>query len=316
MPSGMRFAVLILLILGAEVLLRVHHQHTLRRSLPVELRAETRALTLEGIRDRYRIVCLGDSITYGDGLPAAQAYPAVLMDLIGRSHPDLSAVVINSGLCGDTSVQGLARLERDALWCRPHVLILAFGLNDGNLGFWPLDPLREREVLGSLESQLNRSHLWRTVRSRTARLTRSLVRPGRAPSIPPDAAPEPRVSRRGFGETMRRLIASARKAGAAVVVLTPTPVLEGPGLGSTHQERQRQLAVYEGCAQIIRDIAAECETHLLDMRTVFGQRSFSELAILLAADGVHLTAAGQTLLAESVFHALKNSGLLETRRPH
>jgi lysophospholipase L1-like esterase len=322
MAGGMRFAVLILLILVAEVLLRVYHQHTLRRSLPVELRAETRALTWEGIRDRYRIVCLGDSITFGDGLSATQAYPAVLTDLIGRSHPDPSAVVINSGLCGDTSVQGVARLERDVLWYRPHVVILAFGLNDGNLGFWPLDPLREREalgdgsLLGALEPWLNRSHLWRTLRSRAGRLARSLGWPGQAPPIAVDATPEPRVSRRGFRIALSRLIAALRRTGAAVIVLTPTPVMESPGLGVTALERQHQLAVYEDYGQIIGDIAAETATYLLDVRAVFGKHSVSEVTLLLAPDGVHLTAAGQRFLAESIHQALENGGFLVGGGPH
>ena len=320
MAGGMRFVVLVLLILVAEVVLRVYHQHTLRRALPVGLRAETRALIWEGIRERYRIVCLGDSITYGDGLPGAQAYPAVLMDLIGQSHPGLDAVVINSGLCGDTSVQGLARLERDALWYRPHVAILAFGLNDGNLGFWPLDPLREREVigdgslLGGLEPWLNRSHLWRTLRSRAGRLARDIGWLSPAPEITVDAAPAPRVSSRGFRMAHKRLIDALQRSGAEVMVLTPTPVMESPGLGPTALERQRQLAIYEDYSEIIRDIAAQCGTYLLDARTAFGQLSEADLTPLLAADGVHLTSAGQRLLAESVYQALENSALLVGRR--
>jgi lysophospholipase L1-like esterase len=322
MPGGMRFVVLVLLILVAEVVLRVYHQHTLRRALPVELRAETRALTWAGIRERHRIVCLGDSITYGDGLSGAQAYPTVLMDLVRQSHPDLDAVVINSGLCGDTSVQGLARLERDALWYQPHVVILAFGLNDGNLGFWPLDPLREREVLGdgslfgNLESWLNRSHLWRTLRARAGRLVRSIGWPSPTPVITADAAPAPRVSSQGFRMAHKRLIDALRRSGAEVVVLTPTPVMESPGLGPTALERHLQLAVYEHYSEIIRDIAAQSGTHLLDVRAAFGQRSEADLASLLAADGVHLTSAGQRLLAESVYQALENNALLVRRRSH
>ncbi len=73
------------------------------------------------------IVCHGDSITAGAHLEAKDKYPEILKSLV----PD--ATVINSGIGGNTSGQGLARLEKDVLRHHPDVVVLLFGTNDSVL---------------------------------------------------------------------------------------------------------------------------------------------------------------------------------------
>lgn len=73
------------------------------------------------------IVCHGDSITAGAHLAANEKYPEILKSLV----PD--STVINSGIGGNTSGQGLARLEKDVLRHHPDVVVLLFGTNDSVL---------------------------------------------------------------------------------------------------------------------------------------------------------------------------------------
>jgi len=78
-----------------------------------------------------RLVALGDSLTAGLGIPREQAYPAVLQRrLKERGH---AIEVINAGVSGDTSADGLRRanwaLEGDV-----RLLILALGANDALRG--------------------------------------------------------------------------------------------------------------------------------------------------------------------------------------
>ena len=313
----MRVLVALLMLVSAEALLRVYHQRRLRQALPAELRTEALALNWNDIRDQYRIVCSGDSNTFGEGLPSAQAYPAVLAQLIAQRRSGLDAVVINSGMRGDTSVQGLARLERDVLWYRPQVVVVAFGLNDGRLGRWPLDPLREREVCGDgslgghIEPLLRHSHLWLTLR---ARVRRTLRRLGYAwePAVPTGPA-LPRVSPPGFRIALQQLIARIQRTGAAVVVLTTTPVGQATVVESEGVDRHQQLAVYADYNQIIRDVTTDCKAHLLDVHTALAARVSTEPAALLAPDGIHLSVTGQRLLAECIVQALENERLLGER---
>ena len=80
---------------------------------------------------RPAIVCFGDSITAGFGLDAGQSFPDLLQqDLDGRA---IHYRVVNLGVSGDTTQDGLARLPM-ALAEKPAVVLLELGGNDGLRG--------------------------------------------------------------------------------------------------------------------------------------------------------------------------------------
>ena len=84
---------------------------------------------------RPRVVCLGDSLTAGFGLPSAdEAYPALLEQKLRDAGLDFE--VVNAGVSGDTSAGGLRRLDW-ALQGDVRVLIVALGGNDGLRGLPP-----------------------------------------------------------------------------------------------------------------------------------------------------------------------------------
>ncbi len=77
------------------------------------------------------VAFLGDSLTSGWRLSAAEAYPA----LVGRSLRERGRPirVHNAGVSGDKVAKALARLD-PILAKRPDVLVVALGINDGLLG--------------------------------------------------------------------------------------------------------------------------------------------------------------------------------------
>ncbi|TCK08260.1 lysophospholipase L1-like esterase [Marinobacterium mangrovicola] len=78
---------------------------------------------LSPLGDYARILAFGDSLTAGYGVSSEQSYPSVLAELSGRE-------VINAGISGEETSEGVSRLatllERES----PELLILFEGGND------------------------------------------------------------------------------------------------------------------------------------------------------------------------------------------
>jgi acyl-CoA thioesterase-1 len=100
--------------------------------------------------NRPVIVCFGDSITAGYGLPYGQAYPAALQrDLDHAGYP---YKVINAGTSGATTKDAVASLPI-VLRQHPAVVIVEFGGNDGLRGL-PLSQTRANldRILATLQN--------------------------------------------------------------------------------------------------------------------------------------------------------------------
>jgi acyl-CoA thioesterase-1 len=100
--------------------------------------------------DRPVLVCYGDSITAGHGLPYGQSYPDFLQKLLDAQGYQYK--VINQGTSGATTKDALAGLPF-VLRLHPAIVIVEFGGNDGLRGL-PVDQTRSNldQVLTGLEN--------------------------------------------------------------------------------------------------------------------------------------------------------------------
>ena len=78
-----------------------------------------------------KIVCIGDSLTYGYGVHSKECWVKLL-------HKNLNIEIINKGVNGDTTAGILSRSYKDILQLNPSHVILMAGTNDILLNY-PID---------------------------------------------------------------------------------------------------------------------------------------------------------------------------------
>jgi acyl-CoA thioesterase-1 len=97
-----------------------------------------------------KILALGDSLTAGYGLSEADGFcPQLEKALKGAGH---DVQVIDGGVSGDTTADGLARLDW-SLADNPDVVIVEFGGNDALRG---LDPAQAKANLDAILTKLQK----------------------------------------------------------------------------------------------------------------------------------------------------------------
>jgi len=136
------------------------------------------SLNSEGFRDVefrkqksssvFRIICLGDSWTFGWNVGQHQAYPQALKALLGREFSEGNFEVFNFGVGGYTSLNGLRLLKTIALDLNPDVIVIGFAMNEpGMAGFRDkTTPTGEESVtlLKTLSGMVNKSEFFQLLR--------------------------------------------------------------------------------------------------------------------------------------------------------
>ncbi len=93
-----------------------------------------RELPLEKPVGKHRIICMGDSTTMGGaGAVPSETYPRQLQHLLNNRSGQENWDVINAGVSGYTTYQGLFLLRKVALKYHPDILVIAYGYHDGML---------------------------------------------------------------------------------------------------------------------------------------------------------------------------------------
>lgn len=78
------------------------------------------------------IVAFGDSITAGYAV--RRGFTVFCKEMLRKKYPDARIKLINSGVSGNTTLDGQARLDWDVLAYEPDLVTINFGINDAALG--------------------------------------------------------------------------------------------------------------------------------------------------------------------------------------
>jgi acyl-CoA thioesterase I len=101
------------------------------------------------------VAAFGDSITAGgDATAPGLIYWERWLTALRARYPKAKFTGVNSATGGDTTIQGLARLEQKVLSLKPDLVLVAFGMNDQNVGSVPLE--RFEANLGEIVDRIRR----------------------------------------------------------------------------------------------------------------------------------------------------------------
>jgi lysophospholipase L1-like esterase len=172
-----------------------------------------------------RIVCLGDSVTFGFRVPVVWPdkpteydrewlpFPMLLEKQLRAANPNQSLDVVTMAVPGYTSHQGLAWLRHDLDSLQPDLLIVSFGWNDASFSDVP-----DREAIQTSWPAVGTR--WLVDHSQAfAHLTRWLRTRHKAPATSRGPRPAPRVSEQEYLDNMVAIESLAREHGAKVIVL-------------------------------------------------------------------------------------------------
>ncbi|MEW6746392.1 MAG: GDSL-type esterase/lipase family protein [Planctomycetota bacterium] len=255
----------------------------------------------------FRVLCLGDSCTYGSGVRSSDSYPARLEQTLNMIYEDGVHEVVNAGVPGYSSFQGLRFLERWIDAIGPDVVTVSFWPNDSGTWLGTSDAAAYQR-LNSPATILLSSALARVVAGPIFRIEREAVaqaleRDGRARAenkTGPDAVGEPesgappRATPEDFADHLVEIFRLARSHGARpLLILHP---LKGQIDGSWPHESPYQ--------QAIREVAQREAVPLIDLLEVLKGRTD------VFIDNCHLKEEGCLLLARALAGTLQSCGIL------
>jgi len=171
----------------------------------------------------FRVVCLGDSVTFGYRVPPVwpdkptdydpewQPFPMLLEKELRKANPNRQIEVFPMAVPGYTTHQGLAWLRRDIDYLKPDLVIASFGWNDASVSDVPdRQAIDTRWFPVTIRWLIDHSQIF-------ARLTRRLRSRDAAPARA--VAPASRVSEAEYIENFNAIVSLARSRGASVIVI-------------------------------------------------------------------------------------------------
>ena len=176
----------------------------------------------------FRIVCIGDSWTFGANVDQPDTYPQRLAEILGRRYPGVKFEVLNLGVMGYSSRQGLELLQRNLAGLQTDLLLIGFGMNDAIVQGW-----RDKDGFG--QPQTARLSLRWADHLESYRLARVLAGANAPPAV--DHRRLSAARGRGGRHAGRRL---DRPAGERIVPTTmPSKRSRGSHPGTTKRTSRR-----------------------------------------------------------------------------
>lgn len=253
----------------------------------------------------FRILCLGDSSTFGMKMPYNKIYPTLLEDKLNEEFGSQKwrFEVINAGVTGYASSQGLALYKYVGIKYQPNIVMFYFGINDPIKRFYLSDKQIMQEHSPKWYKSLMNNYL---VRLHSYRLLRKIILTSwgnRYKKIRKDVA---RVSLNEFKSNIIELNKLCREHKAILVLISPVLCREK----SSFRERTQDIVLYK---KALTDVAIQYQIPLIQIREMSEQSDSPTEQYFL--DKVHPNELGHKRIMEAIYDFLFRHDLLEHLKP-
>lgn len=253
----------------------------------------------------FRVLCVGDSLTYGAGVTDADSWPRLLEEHLAARLPEHEVQVINFGVAGWNSQHFLEAWRRYGVDLVPDLVILGWSLNDlpGAAPLLEDAPFPEPTPSPALLAHIPRTALARHFRAewrhrgreeRWAELQVSL-----------DAALEP--WRHGGAADLRTqvatLVTEIRASGAEPVILCHPYEFQVRSADADRSPERSLQMICKGLNTPYLPVARAFRSYLAKSPKLHP-------ALYLRGDLCHLNAEGHELIAEQLFLTLERAALI------
>jgi lysophospholipase L1-like esterase len=160
----------------------------------------------------FRIITIGDSCTMGVGIADDETYASVLESILNKNNRfSRNYEVINAGVAGYSSLQGLRYLKAELIKYKPDVITIQLGFNDYLYTIGPTDKdiVESNHVAIYLDDALSKSSFYRFLKKRMESLSSPVTK------FPPNR----RVDILDFKKNIKEMISIANKSGATILIL-------------------------------------------------------------------------------------------------
>ncbi len=254
--------------------------------------------------NQYRILCLGDSITYGHGVERAHTYEYLLQEMLYAAFPGRDIRVINGGCPGYSSFQGQELFKRLDPIIQPDLLIIAYLYADAVM---EEDADRERIVKSpaarALKNLLYQSEAYLFLRSYISHRIE-----GRSPGAPPSGSfslNSARVSQEDYQRILTGMVKTLQARGGQAVLVNLPKSRSDPGTR------------YGEYRQIMARVAAQTGALYLDLDRIFAASPKPAALFIETSPGevdrIHPNEKGFELMARSLADLIIPSGVISNR---
>jgi lysophospholipase L1-like esterase len=273
---------------------------------------EDREISAVKPRGVYRIFIMGDSGVYGWGVEAENTFSRQLEKRLNSSATDGRRFeVINAGVPGYTSYHGILLLERKLLGFDPDMIVIGYGWAD--------------HMVGSMEDKAwlrERSPLWTAFENHIAVRFRICQWFTEALAARSRRRITHRVSLDDYRSNLERMAAIARESGVKTVFLTvQSKLVMGEACEYTlkghtvDDSKEAAMARHVQMNAIMRQVAADLHLPLVDAAEAIRRLTVEEGKVLFyrsdeGVDDVHPNEAGHAVIAELLYEALVDEGLV------